>query len=67
MLADDLREAVAKRLAEILVRLEDISLEIEFDDRLRLGYGIEDIFRIRRQTKHSIPSCAAPTPGAELR
>ena len=67
MLAGDFRKAVPKRPAKILVRLEDISLEIELYDRLRLGNGIEDIFRIGRQAKHSTLPVRRHAVGAELR
>ena len=46
VLADDLVEAITKRFAEILVRRENIAVEIEFDDRLRLGDGVKNVFRI---------------------
>ncbi|MCZ4074331.1 hypothetical protein [Agrobacterium sp. LMR679] len=43
VLADDLGEIITQRRAEIFIRGEDITLEIEFYDRLRSRYRIEHI------------------------
>lgn len=43
VLSDDFLQTVAERLAEILVGIEDIAGEIELNDCLRFGQGVDDL------------------------
>ncbi len=52
MLAGDLAEIIAKRVAEILIGGEDLSIRIEFDDRQRFAYGCQDGFGVDARIEH---------------